>query len=179
MTDDKLPARLVPPLPGETGRSHWHISPLGVQMVEELAARGCHVTTIAAALGMSRDGWMSCRKRQPEVEEAYQRGVARECDALVGNLRVLADKGNIVANLFLLKTKHGFREGDNPQVQVNVDNSGVLLVPNKMSMQEFLEERRDAGAYEGPRPDTVERIPGRRDPDTIDGVLDPQTRRGD
>jgi hypothetical protein len=33
MTDDNLPARLVPPLPGETGRSHWRISPLGIQMV--------------------------------------------------------------------------------------------------------------------------------------------------
>jgi hypothetical protein len=170
MTDDKLPARLVPPLPGETGRSHWHISPLGVQMVEELAARGCHVTTIAAALGMSRDGWMGCRRRQPEVEEAYQRGVARECDALVGNLRTLADKGNIVANLFLLKTKHGFREGDNPELNVNINNGGVVVVPQKQTMEEFLAEARAEGRIVVPVP---------RDVGTIEARLDPETRRGD
>lgn len=172
MTEDKLPARLVPPLPGETGRSHWHISPLGVQMVEELAARGCHVTTIAAALGMSRDGWMSCRKRQLEVEEAYQRGVARECDALVGNLRTLADKGNIVANLFLLKTKHGFREGDNPELNVNINNGGVIVVPQRQTMAEFLAEAREDGRLaSSPAPI--------RDLDIIEGRLDPETRRGD
>lgn len=25
--DDNLPARLVPPEPGETGRSHWRVTP--------------------------------------------------------------------------------------------------------------------------------------------------------
>jgi hypothetical protein len=138
--DDKkdLPARLVPPLPGAGGTSHWRVEPLGIAMVEELASRGCSVVTIAAALGMSRDTLRACRVRQPDVDEAYQRGLAREQDHLVGNLRRLADDGNVVANIFLLKGKHGWREGDAPEVNLNVNTGGVLLMPAKQSVEEFL-----------------------------------------
>jgi len=180
--DDNLPARLVPPEPGETGRSHWRVTPLGIALVEELAGRGCHVSTIARALGMSKDAFRSCRDRQPEVDDAYHAGLAREHDALVDNLRTAADAGTIVANIFLLKARHQYREGEALEANVNLslNTGGVLVVPNKMTMEEFLEERRRAGELPmGPRPDTVERIPGRRNPDTIEGVLDPETRRGE
>lgn len=179
-TDDDLPARLVAPGPGGQGRTYWEITPRGLQIVEELAGRGCHLTTIAQVLGMHVATFREVRKRDPEVDEAYQRGLAREHDALVGNLRTLADGGNVVANLFLLKARHGYREGEALDLNVSVNTGGVIVVPNKMTMEEFLEERRAAGELPlGPRPGTVERIPGRRDAQTIEGVLDPETRRGD
>lgn len=180
--EDNLPARLVPPEPGAGGRSHWRVTPLGLALVEELAGRGVHVATIARALGMSKDAFRSCRDRQPEVDDAYHAGLAREHDALVGNLRTAADEGNIVANIFLLKARHQYREGEALEANLNVslDTGGVLVVPNKMSMEEFLEERRRAGELPfGPRPDTVGRIPGQRDPETIEGILDPETRRSE
>lgn len=181
---DNVPARLAPPLPGGGGRSHWVVTPLGVSMVEELAGRGCHVTTIAKALGMSRDGFKACRDRQPEVENAYQRGLASECDALVGNLRRAADEGNIVANIYLLKAKHSMYDQPSPHsatnVQVNLDQTGVLVVPQRQSMEDFLEEQRAAGMLvNAPRPDTVERIPGENAPVSIEARLDPETNRGD
>lgn len=180
--DDNLPARLVPPEPGAGGRSHWRVTPLGLALVEELAGRGVHVATIARALGMSKDAFRSCRDRQPEVDDAYHAGLAREHDALVGNLRTAADEGNIVANIFLLKARHQYREGEALEANLNVslNTGGVLVVPNKMSLEQFLEERRAAGELAlGPRPDTVERIPGQREPETIEGVLDPETRRSE
>ena len=163
---DNLPARLMPPLPGETGRSHWRITPLGVEMVEELASRGCHVTTIAAALGMSRDGWMACRKRQPEVEEAYQRGLAVEHDKLVAMLHEQAAAGQYVPAMFLLKARHGYREGEAVGVNLQVNTGGVLVVPHRQSVEDFL---RDNPADAQPV----------RDPDLIEGRIDPATRRGD
>lgn len=174
--EDKLPARLVPPEPGETGRSHWRVTPLGVSLVEELAGRGVHVATIARALGMSKDAFRSCRDRQPEVDDAYHAGLAREHDALVGNLREAADEGNIVANIFLLKARHQYREGEalEANLSLSVNTGGVLVVPNKMSMEEFLEERRAAGHLPAPvRLDDVERVPGG------EIVVDPETRRGE
>lgn len=180
--DDNLPARLVPPEPGAGGRSHWRVTPLGLALVEELAGRGVHVATIARALGMSKDAFRSCRDRQPEVDDAYHAGLAREHDALVGNLRTAADESNIVANIFLLKARHQYREGEALEANLNlsVNTGGVLVVPNKMSMEDFLEERRRAGELPGDaRPGTVQRIPGQRDPDTIESVLDPETRRSD
>ena len=76
------------------------------------------------------------RKRDIAVEEAYQRGLAREHDALLGNLRTAADEGNIVANIFLLKARHQYREGEalEANVNVSVNTGGVLVVPKRQSM---------------------------------------------
>lgn len=130
--DDNLPARLVPPEPGAGGRSHWRVAPLCLALVEEPAGRGVHVAAIDRALGMSKDAFRSCRDRQPEVDDAYHAGLAREHDALVGNLRTAADEGNIVANMFLLKACHQYREGEALETNLNVslDTGGVLVVPN-------------------------------------------------
>ena len=157
MTDDNLPARLVPPRPGETGRTHWEVTPLGIQMIEELAGRGCHAATIARALGMHSTTFNEVRRRDEAVNEAYQRGLAREHDTLVSNLRRAADEGNIVANIYLLKARHGLWDQPSPAaMQVNV-GAGVLVVPQRLSMEEFLEHE-DIGPQ---RPEGVERIPGR------------------
>ncbi|NIZ08633.1 hypothetical protein [Pseudooceanicola sp. HF7] len=149
MTDNRdLPARLVPPGSGELGRSHWHVTELGLAVVEEMAGRGCHVATIARALGMSKDAFKSCRDRQPEVDEAYHRGLAREHDQLVSNLRAAADDGNIVANIFLLKARHQYREGEALEANLNlsVNTGGVLVVPQKQSVQDFLDGIEDQEA---------------------------------
>ena len=182
MSETDLPARLVPPEPGAGGRSHWEVTPRGLEIIEELAGRGCHVATIAQVLGMHAATLREVRKRDIAVEEAYQRGLAREHDALVGNLRSAADEGNIVANIFLLKARHQYREGEAPEANVNVsvNTGGVLVVPQRQSMEEFLAEKRDEGLLEYPaRPEAVERIPGHREPETIDAVVDPEARRGD
>lgn len=166
MNETDLPAKLVPPLPGETGRSHWHVTETGLKLVEELAARGCHVATISRALGMGPDAFRSCRDRQPEVDVAYHSGLAREHDTLVGNLREAADEGNIVANIFLLKARHQYREGEalEANVSVNMHTGGVLVVPERQSMVDFIDERRNAGLIENrSEPDEVERLPGEKE----------------
>ena len=71
MSSDDLPSRKVNPGPGAQGRSHFVVGARGIKIIEELSARGCHLTTIARALRMSKDAIMACRQRQPEVEEAY------------------------------------------------------------------------------------------------------------
>lgn len=145
MPVDDLPSRKVNPGPGGQGRSHYVVGARGIKIIEELAGRGCHLTTIAKALRMSVDAFKACRARQPEVEEAYQRGLGIEHDALTGNLRKLADDGNVVANLFLLKTRHGYREGEPLEVKVNVNTGGVLVVPADMTVEEWLAQKRAAG----------------------------------
>ena len=35
MSDIDLPARLVPPEPGAGGRSHWEVTPRGLEIIEE------------------------------------------------------------------------------------------------------------------------------------------------
>ncbi len=141
MTDHPPTARLVPPAPGEGGRSHWRVTEFGLRVVEELAGRGCHVATIARALGMDASTLRAVRQRQPEVQEAYERGLAKEHDALVSNLRLLADGGNPAANMFLLKARHGYREGHVPDEHlVGPEAGGVIVVPPRQTVEAFLAE---------------------------------------
>jgi len=145
MSVDDLPSRKVNPGPGGQGRSHYVVGARGIKIIEELAGRGCHLTTIARALRMSVDAFKACRARQPEVEEAYQRGLGTEHDALVSNLRTAADTGNVVANIFLLKARHAYREGEPLEVNVSVNAGGVLVVPADMTVEEYLRRKAEAG----------------------------------
>ncbi|TKD25127.1 hypothetical protein FBT96_03830 [Rhodobacter capsulatus] len=145
MPSDDLPSRKVNPGPGGSGRSHFVVGARGIKIIEELSARGCHLTTIARALRMSKDALQVCRARQPEVEEAYQRGLASEHDALVSNLRTAANEGNVVANLFLLKARHGYREGVPLEINTTVNMGGVLVVPADMTVEEYLARKQAEG----------------------------------
>jgi hypothetical protein len=157
-----LPARRVV---NDLGKSEFAITESGLQMVEELAARGCSVQTIARALGIGKDTFKAMRERDPSVQDALEQGRAVEHDALVSNLRQAADTGNIVANIFLLKARHGYREGEALDVNVSVDTGGVLVVPQRQSVEEFL---RDNPAS----PQAV------RDSDLVEGRLNAAMRRG-
>lgn len=145
-----LPARLVGPGPGAVGAAKWVVTDTGIKMVEDLTARGVTLTSIAKVLGMDTATLRLVRQRQPEVEEAYQRGLAREQEALVGNLRRAADEGNIVANIFLLKSRHAYREGEPMEVNVNVKTGGVLIVPEREDLHAYIERKRREGELEGP-----------------------------
>lgn len=147
MSTDDLPVRLTGPGRGGQGRSSFKVGAKGLKIIEELTGRGCSLTTVARVLRMSRDTLREVRMRQPEVEEAYQRGLAIEHDALTSNLRTLADSGNVVANLFLLKSRHGYREGEPLEVNVAV-NAGVLVVPAEMTVEEYLARKAEAGEIE-------------------------------
>jgi hypothetical protein len=145
-----LPARLVSPGPGGQGAAKWVVTDTGIKMVEDLTARGVTLTNIARVLGMDTATLRLVRQRQPAVEEAYQRGLAREEEALVGNLRRLANEGNVVANIFLLKSRHQYREGEPLEVNLNVQTAGVLVVPERESVQDYIERLRREGELEGP-----------------------------
>jgi hypothetical protein len=201
MPSDDLPVRKVSPGPGGQGRSHYVVGARGIKIIEELSARGCHVTTIAKALRMGKDAFAACRARQPEVEEAYQRGLAVEHDALTSNLRRAADEGNVVANLFLLKARHGYREGVPMEVNLSVNTGGVLVVPAEMTVEEYIARKAAAGELDpvppmrdvtpptgrGAPPEPIERlpeapVPGSRPPPqgtTVAAFPGPRTRRGD
>ena len=70
----EIPARRVV---SAAGKSEWRSGRRGRKGVEELAERGVAVATIAKALRMGKDAFMGCRQRQPEVQEALDRGRAK------------------------------------------------------------------------------------------------------
>lgn len=136
MTDEakpELPSRRVV---NAEGKSEWRVGRRGLKIVEELAARGVAVPTIAKALRMGKETFRRVRDRQPEVQEALDRGRAIEHDRLVAKLHELAMDGNVTAVIFALKARHSYREGEpleggGSAVQVNIN------LPSAMTPEDY------------------------------------------
>jgi hypothetical protein len=72
--------------------------------------------------------------RQDELRLALEAGRAEEERTLVENLRVMATKGNVVAAIFLLKARHGYREGDVLDQRPNV----IINLPDAVTADTYL-----------------------------------------
>lgn len=181
------------------GKSEIVVTPAGLQIVEELASRGCSVVTISAAIGVNKETFLHIRRRDPAVEEAFENGRAKEHDRLVANLNTAAAGGNVVASIFLLRARHGYQSGEGIDVNVNVNTGGVLVVPAEMTVEQYLAQKRADGEmidvtppmpalYPGhaalPEPEPVSEplpAPSRRAPSgtTIAAFTGTRTTRGD
>lgn len=104
MKKPDLPSRRIT---NELGKSEIVMTPSGLQIVEELAARGCSVVTIPAAIGVNKETFVHMRRRDPTVE-AFERDRAKEHDGLVSNLNTAAAGGNVVAPISLLRARHNY-----------------------------------------------------------------------
>lgn len=105
--------------------------PGAAKIVEKLASKGCSEISIAKGLGVTGPVWLRWRKEHQELSDAWERGRAIEHDALFSVLFEAATKSkNIVAAMFLLKSRHGYRENSDFTVQnkvsVTFDIPGAL-----------------------------------------------------
>ena len=135
MKRPELPSRRIV---NALGKSEIVVTPTGLGIVEELAAKGCSVVTIAKALGVDKETFRHIRGRDPAVEEAFEAGRAKEHDRLVSNLNTAAASGNVVASIFLLRARHGYQSAEGIDVNVNVNTGGVLVVPADISVEDYL-----------------------------------------
>ncbi len=100
-------------------------TPAGVELIRRLAVDNSN-NGIAEALGIARDTLRELRRRQPEVQQAIDAGRAVDERELVSALKRKAVGGDTIALLFLLKARHGWREGterdpDGPLVAVQIN----------------------------------------------------------
>ena len=132
------------------------LTPEGLRAVERMAAAGCGQRAIATRLGIGERTLKRLIEKQDAVRDAWTAGLGAEEAHLVGNLRQLADRGNIVANLFLLKTRHGYRENDVvPTHQSNI----VLTLPLAMSHEQWEAHRAQQRSLAAPIDVEVKEIP--------------------
>lgn len=82
------------------------------QVVEELASQGHSILNISRALGISKELFYVWREQYPDIETALQHGKEKERHDLHNALYQSAMKGNVTSAIFLLKARHGYREGD-------------------------------------------------------------------
>jgi len=105
------------------------------ERIRALSADGHSTVAIAQQLGVGRKTLDKWRSEFPELDEAYREGVERERYTLHNVLVEKAKAGNIVAAMFLLKARHGYREGDQSDQagRVNV----TIALPGAMTLQQF------------------------------------------
>lgn len=95
----------------------------GIALVERLAGEGATRAQVAGALKIDRSTLREIMKRQPAADEAYERGKAADELLIANKLREQALGGNLTAQIFYLKGRHGWREGaerEPASVQVGV-----------------------------------------------------------
>lgn len=122
------------------------IAPAGLAVLERMFAAGQDFRTVAKALGISGKTLQEARKRQPEVDEAWERGIAGLADELTHILLQHARKGNVVAAIFLAKARLGWREGDAPEARANI----VINLPDAATPEAYMRMVGAGHALPGP-----------------------------
>jgi hypothetical protein len=114
----------------KTGRPRKDAPPHAAARIEALAASGHSVVGIARGLNTSMDRLRRWMDEDPALAAAMERGREAERFALHNVLYRAARKGNIIAAMFLLKARHGYKEGDQSdtanKVQINFTLPGAL-----------------------------------------------------
>lgn len=104
--------------------------------IQALASDGFSVRGVAADLGTCGDTLRRWFDENPELRGAFEQGREQERHTLHNMLyRQAMEKGNATAAMFLLKARHGYREGDQGETGNRV--SITFTLPGAMSMQEF------------------------------------------
>ena len=119
-----------------TGRPPKQAPPDAAQRIEALAADGFSMRGVAAGLGTSQDTLRKWFELDPELKEAFEQGRERERQTLHNMLyRAATESGNTTAAMFLLKSRHGYREGD--QVETGNRVSINFTLPGAMNIKDF------------------------------------------
>lgn len=126
-------APTVTPSGAIVGRPRLEPKPNAAERIAELAAAGSSMRGVSSALGVSKDVLGRWLKEYPDLQEAFERGRERERRELHNVLFKAATEGaNIVAAMFLLKARHGYREGDQgesgnrPTININLPGAMPL-----------------------------------------------------
>jgi hypothetical protein len=104
--------------------------------IDTLAATGCSVVGIATHFNIGDELLARWLEDYPALKQAFKAGRERERHALHNALYVQAvDKGNAAAAMFLLKARHGYREGDQS------DNANKVAItfnlPGALTAEQF------------------------------------------
>ncbi len=114
------------------------LKPAGFGLVERMSAAGRNLGSMAAALGLSGETFRAMRRRDPEAQEALDRGRAALGDELTDILLEHARTGNVVAAIYRTKARLGWREGEVMEGAHTVNNTQInIQIPERMSDDEF------------------------------------------
>ncbi|WP_370600475.1 hypothetical protein [Pseudomonas nitroreducens] len=107
--------------------------------LQQMAAEGWNKKGLAFGLGTTVETLNCWLELYPELQQAVDQGREREHLALYTSLYDAATKGgNVTAAIFLLKARHGYREGDQSEIANRV--SVIFEMPGAMSLEDFTKD---------------------------------------
>ena len=107
------------------------------ERIYELASLGFKHVGIAAGLEVSPKTFNKWLDDQPDLKEAFDRGRETERQALHNVLYLLAtEQKDKIAAMFLLKARHGYREGD--QSEQDSGTRITINLPGAMPLDKFV-----------------------------------------
>jgi hypothetical protein len=122
------------------------------ERIEALAADGFSMVGVAKRLGTTFDVLTRWMEERPALRAAFDRGREDERYALHNFLyRQAMEMGHAPSAMFLLKARHGYREGEPVEVTNNVRLSFTL--PTAMTLDQF------RGAIDAETSPPVKRLP--------------------
>jgi hypothetical protein len=135
---------------GKEGKPREHEpTPEDIEQIERLAAAGHGIVSVRKHLGIHQKTWKRWTEEHPETLEAYRRGLAAEEVHLVTELRrIVSEKDNPIPGIFLLKTRHGYVEGQQQGPDNRVQIAVTLPAPLKPEQYKKLIEVEKPGLPE-------------------------------
>lgn len=104
-----------------------------------MSADGVNKKGLAFGLGTTVETLNRWLEIYPDLQQAVDEGREREHKALHNALyKAAVDGGNVTAAIFLLKARHGYREGDQSEVANKVSISFQL--PGAMRLEDFTKD---------------------------------------
>jgi hypothetical protein len=91
----------------EAGRPELEID---LERVAQLAALGLNITQIYCYLGIGKSTFAKKRRENPKINEAFNRGKSGGIASVADALKKCAEKGDVKAQIFYLKTQAGWKE---------------------------------------------------------------------
>jgi hypothetical protein len=106
------------------------------EQIRALAADGFSMVGVADRLSVSKDTLSRWLEEVPELKDAFDQGRENERRALHNQLyRLAMEEKHAASAMFLLKARHGYREGDQSDQggRVNIN----IALPGAMTLQQF------------------------------------------
>jgi hypothetical protein len=114
------------------------ITKAGYQVIEQLARNGASNGEIARQIGVASSTFVHIRKRDPEVDEALQRGRSALDTEFVDRFVEWSRKGIVTAAIYFTKARLGWREDGSNAPGVQVNNTQINInMPPAMTAEQF------------------------------------------
>lgn len=114
------------------------ITKTGYEAIEQLARNGASNGEIARQIGVASTTFVHIRKRDPEVDEALQRGRSALDTEFVDRFVEWSRKGIVTAAIYFTKARLGWREDGSNAPGVQVNNTQINInMPPAMTAEQF------------------------------------------